>query len=101
MNATQNLVGIYLEDGRFEARRIIAVATYRDPDEKGTPNYTVPLHAEDLTIHQVHEAVSRRILHQRLPVRVVDDGLLWDALDGHASLIVTLNVNTGRHEVQA
>lgn len=101
MTSSQTLVAIYLEDDRYEARRILGIALYRDPDEKGSPNYTVPLHDDDFTVHQVHEAMNRRILHQRLPIRVVDDPLLWGDLVGSSSLIVEFKIETGRFEVRS
>ncbi|NRD25833.1 hypothetical protein [Frigoribacterium sp. VKM Ac-2836] len=96
MSSDQYLVALYVEDGLFEAERVLALATYRNPEEKGSPNVLVPIHADDLTMHQDHHALNRRILNQRLPQAVIHDRLLWDELDGHSSLIVSIDKATGK-----
>jgi hypothetical protein len=89
------LVAIYVEDGKFEAERVLGVAMFRNPDDRNSPNVLVPIHGDDLGVHQNHDYLNRRELNSRLPQQVLCDRLLWDGLEGSSSAIVKIDSTTG------
>ncbi|PPG84223.1 hypothetical protein C5C56_06195 [Rathayibacter sp. AY1D1] len=81
---TLPLVAIFEEvetsrDGRLrEALPVIAFGLFRDPEDRGAPNISVPLTPDDFNVFQQHYYASRRTLEAKLPYTVVYSDKLFD-----------------------
>ena len=82
------LVAIYKQlESQYEARTVVAIAIYRNPEDRGGENILVPLTASDFTSTQSHYALNRREVNTLLPAELVTDRDLCNAVadDGGTS----------------
>ena len=104
---TLPLVAIYSDDdptreysdGKREALPVIAFGLFRDPDDRGAPNISIPLTPEDFNVFQQHYYASRRVLEEKMPYSVVHSSRLFDEValvaESDESAAVTLDANSG------
>lgn len=84
------LVAIYRDTELkiYEAFRVLAIGTFRDPKLVGSDNVLVPLHEGDFSNEQDHFFASRREVTERLPMVVISSQRIWDEIDDSVSILL-------------
>jgi hypothetical protein len=77
---TQNLVGLYWMPRlkMYQAAPIYGVSLYRDPSDKSSDNFLVPMTTWHMTETQKHHVShAEKLLDTILPTYIVNDARLW------------------------